>query len=402
VPSHETKWTIHSDLPEFFNSEGVLYTTAPVLSPFNLKDGTPLSEEMRTQVNNGFTTIDDSFEVFFFHTTSPPAGHPGRRIVVYVKNNGDAPATLFPRQAITTEGLIGTVHDMENNLARQVMSNGWDTLMESVTIQPGRGTVVAAGIQFAAPAQSPDSSTSRNCFGVMQALVEPAGTANLEVSVIAIPAAPAGSSRMLAEKYLTIGADSGEGVIDLSTPPSECQVRRSTGVFKSATWKSDPLVIDAAALADAPLSFPMAVPQVQSSGCPEAQQTAPLVLHSAASRPDTVGNYMMEYLLAFEFTNSGTAPRAIDVRFGKDDADVGLAWQLATGATGPTAEALRALPVEAGWAGPKQTADLPDDTRSMLTQGKLTIPPGESIHLGARFMIVGNASLPFTLHVTAE
>jgi len=402
IPSHETKWTIHSDLPETFTSEGVLYATTPVLPPFNALSGDPISEEMRTQVNRGFKTIDDDFEVFFFHTTNPPSTNPGRRVVVYVRNAGDAPVTIDPRQAVTTEGLIGTVHEMENNLAKKVMAGNWDEPHAPVTLQPGEGAVVASSTIFAAPRQTPEASRNRNAFGVVQAQVEPAGKADVEVFVVGLPAGPAETMKQDAEKLLGIGANSGEAVIDMTSEPSGCQVRRSTGVFESFSWKSAPVVVDLDVATSPSLRFPMAVPEVQSQGCPEIQQTAPLVLHSRASRPDTVGNYMNEYLLSFEFINTGTEPKSPDLRFGKEDADIGLAWQYAVGPKPATPEELRALPVHAAWAGPKQTADLEDNTRSMFINGRPVVAPGASVHVGVRFMIVGNASLPFHLHAASE
>lgn len=81
-PSTDSVYTIHSDLPERFLTEGVLYATTPVLPPFDLNNGQPLSEAMRTQVNQGFTTIDDDFEVFVFHISAPGDGSSPRRVTV--------------------------------------------------------------------------------------------------------------------------------------------------------------------------------------------------------------------------------------------------------------------------------------------------------------------------------
>jgi hypothetical protein len=405
-PSPETVWTVHSDLPELFTSEGVLYTTRPILPAFKLNDGSDKPAAMRQQVNNGFEALDDDFELFFFHTTRVPSGSPGRRIVVFVENIGAEPTTIRPRQAITTDGLIGTVHEMENGLARRVMSHDWDTPLSSVTIPPGDGVVIAASKQFAARNNSADSSTNVNCFGIVQGFVEKgASPAKLQLSVIAIPGGESlGQSTVRAKELLNTGANSGEAAIDLSTPPQGCQVRRATGVFRSFRWVSHPMRLDVTALPENRVAFQMALPAIQSGGCMEAQQTAPLILHPPTTRPDTVGNYHTEYLVSFELVNPSDAARTADIRFGKTDADVGLAWQAKIANAPIDEDELKGLPVQTGWAGPKQTADMPDDTRSLFgdPRGTISVPARSSVHVGMRFMIVGNSSLPFQLHVVGE
>ncbi|MEO8377827.1 MAG: hypothetical protein ABI579_09175, partial [Candidatus Sumerlaeota bacterium] len=365
-------YTIHSDLPEMFSKPGVLYSTEAVRPPFLLKSGEPLSEEMRRQVNHGFTTIDGNFEVFLFHISQPGDGSQPRRILVYTRNTGKNSVTVTPRQAIITDGTIGTTHEMESVLGRRVLSENWDRPLGATTIESGKGAVVAYSKQFSANANGPDSSSNVNCFGVVRADlvgVDETEKPSVQVFIVAIPAGDTQSLTAEAEKYLATGADSQEDVVDLTKEPSGCQLRRATGVMRGSMFKNDPITIDVDDLVANPLVYQMAVPAIQSKECPGARQTADLLLYPPASRPDSVGNYMMEYELRLHLVNKNkTAARAFDLRFGKADADVGLAWQIAPHLLHIPAAELKREPVRTGWAGPKQQDDQ-QNTRSFFDTG---------------------------------
>lgn len=396
------KWNIHSDLPEVFLQPGVLYSTAPKLPPFKMADGEPVPDAMLVQENHGFTTIDDDFEVFLFHITQPGGGRSPRRLVVHAQNNGAEPITLNPRQVFISDGIIAAVHEIENTLGRRTMAEEWDRPLDTVTIAPGAGAIVAYSKQFGSGVNGPDQSANVNCFGIAAAEVLGDKAANLVVRTIAVPADPdLRQLNALAERLIAVGADSGEQVIDLSSPPSGCQLRRATGVFENFAWHADPLRFDVADLPGGHAIFQMALPATQSASCPAAQQTGPMLLHPPASRPDTVGNYMLDYFVPLEISNKGAEPRRVDLRFGKEDADIGLGWQILTGASAPTEEALLREPVRTEWAGPKQRKDLPDNTRSFVGTEGLSLEPGTTCHVLLRFRILGNSSVPFQFHLVA-
>ncbi len=407
-PSTHAVYMLHSDLPEMFDTNGVLYTTRTVLPPFELKDGTMLAEEMRTQVNRGFTTIDDDFEIFLFHISQPGDGSTPRRLVIHVQNTGSEPVVLTPRQVIITDGTIGTVHEMESTLGRRVLEERWDRPFESVTIAPGAGDVVAYSKQFSAKANGADSSSNVNCFGIVRADVkaEGGGPANLEVSVVAIDGTPALTTLgKQAAAHLQSGARSQEGYFDFKTEPAGCQLRRAAGVVRDFAFRSEMVTVDVDALASETLRFQMALPAVQSRECPEARQTSDFILSPKFNRPDTVGNYMMEYFVRFHVVNrNSTLARSFDLRFGKNDADIGLGWEVLRGSTPASDEQLKAQPTRTGWAGPKQTGDLADNTRSFLAEdgAPILLGPCEEEYVVVRFMILGNSSLPFQLHLVGE
>lgn len=407
-PSTHSVYMLHSDLPEMFDTNGVLYTTRTVLPPFELKDGTTLTEEMRTQVNRGFTSIDDDFEVFLFHISQPGDGTAPRRLVIHVQNMGADPVLITPRQVIITDGTIGTVHEMESTLGRRVLEEQWDRPLESVTIAPGAGEVVAYSKQFSAMANGPDSSSNVNCFGIVRAEVKSKGEtpANLEVSVVAIDGTPALTTLgKLAATQLQAGARSQEGYFDFKTEPTGCQLRRAAGVVRDFAFRSELLTVDVDSLVSESLKFQMAVPAVQSQECPEARQTSDFILSPKYNRPDTVGNYMMEYFVRFHVVNrNSTLARSFDLRFGKNDADIGLGWEVLRGSAPGSDDQLKARPTRTGWAGPKQAADLPDNTRSFLADdgGPILLGPCEEEYVVVRFMILGNSSLPFQLHLVGE
>ena len=154
--------------------------------------------------------------------------------------------------------------------------------------------------------------------------------------------------------------------------------------------------------------FLMAAPRVQTASCPQASQTSPMLLHPGYVHDDTVGNYQVEYLVPLTMENPSESPVGVDVRFGKNDADVGLAWQVNVGDAPARREAMLSLPLRVQWAGAWRTDDLPDNTRSFLapaapgdsaTPGCLVLAPGERRVVTLRFMVVGTSSLPFTLNV---
>lgn len=405
----DTRWTIHSDMPEVMLTDGVLYTTRAVLPPFQTKAGVDVPEDFRTQKNNSFTSIDDDFEVFLFHISQPGDGTKPRRVVVYVANRGDEAVIINPRQVIATDGTIGTIHEMESGLGRRVMEGKWDTPLSAQAIAPGKGAVVAYSKQFAAPKNSDDSSANVNCFGIVQGAVSTASgkPAKLEVSIVGIPAGPANQATTAAEALLAQGAQSGEGYIDVLSDPQGCQLRRATGVFRSFAWRSDTVTLDAANLPKDGLAFQMAAGAIQTKDCPEGRQTGDLALYPRYVRPDTIGNYMTEYRATFKMVNTDKEkPRTFDIRFGKKDADVGLAWQVAVDPKAAASDAaLKALPVRTAWAGPKQTADLEGDWRSFFEQDKeltTTLAPCGETWVSLRFMVLGNSSLPFQVGVVEK
>ncbi|MCC6548204.1 hypothetical protein IT570_13645 [Candidatus Sumerlaeota bacterium] len=405
-PAEGIAYTIHSDLPEMFSTSGVLYSTEPVRPPFTLKSGEPLGEEMRLQKNNGFKTIDGNFEVFLFHISQPGDGTAPRRIVVYARNVGKSGVAITPRQVIVTDGVIGTKHDMENTLGRRVLSESWDRPLGATSIEPGKGAVIAYSKQFSTGTNDADSSANVNCLGIVRADVassEVADAPNLQVFIVAIPAGETSTMTTEAESHLATGAGSQEGVVDLASEPSGCQLRRATGVMHGCIFKNEPITIDVDQLVANPIAYQMALPAVQSKECPEARQTADFLLYPPASRPDSVGNYMMEYELRLHLINRNpTETRVFDLRFGKSDADVGLAWQIAPHFLNIPAAELKKEPVRTGWAGPKQLDDQ-NDTRSFLAEDEqIIIGPCEEDSVTLRFMILGNSSLPFQIHATGK
>jgi len=404
VEPHPTqRWTIQSDLPERFLTPGVLYATTPILPPFNLNDGTPLTETQRTQVNNGFTTIDDDFDIFWFHISAPGDGSQPRRVVAYARNDGDEPVTLRPKQIIITDGLIGNVHEMESNLGRRYLEDDWDTPYSELTIPPGQGRVFAYSKQFSLIGPGADRSQNINSFGQVRAEVESEAAPELSVFVVGIPAnANIATLTEQTEPYLAAGAQSGETAINLAAPPPGCALSRASGVFESFVWRNDPITIDAGAIPAQGYNFSMALPEIQGRGCPDAVQTGPIALHPIASRSDTVGNYMIEYRVSVRLVNrSSTMGQRVDLRFGKGDADVGLAWQIATGAETPSDDVVDARPVRTAWAGPNQSTT----SRSFFEQDGgegILLKPCEEQVVSVRFLVLGNASLPFNFSLVSE
>ncbi len=391
-PHPDTVYTIHSDLPEVFTTPGVLYTTNPVIPP---ADNDPIPLNLRTQTNNGFTTIDDDFDIFIFHITQPGDGSQPRRVVVYTRNTGANPVTITPRQVIVTDGIIANVHEMESTLGSRVLANDWDTPVDTVTLQPGEGTVIAYGKAFAGFPNGPDLSANVNCFGRVQADVE-GDDPSLEVAIVGIPRADISQNTALAEGLLDVAGGNGETFLDLSRPPQGCELSRATGVFPSFEWRNDPALIDVNAVPARGIDLPMALSAVQAQGCPVSRQTADMLLHPGFGPGDTVGNYMIDYRLEFELANSNPAePRALDIRFGKSNADIGLAYQVVVSQSPLDPHAFDNAPVRTDWAGPNQSTL--DDSLLAGFDGALTLAPCSTAHVGIRFLVLGNSSLPFTL-----
>lgn len=430
LPHPDTRWGIISDLPESFSDYGVLYATTDVLpaAPVNAAP-----DELRTQIKrHGFTHIDGGFDVFLFHLIKSTTAT--ARIVVYAKNRGDEPVTVIPHQSIKSEGVIGRTHDFESELAKRVLGRMPDAAELSqdgtypditfptdsysaqvrqgrqkptsptLQIPPGEGRVIAYGKRFGAVKDAgPDGSNNVNCFGYVRARVTNPDPVNLEVFIVAIPAGPREQMQAEAEKRLTTGATSTD-MVRMDRAPQDCAVGRAVGVYPNFTWRNDPVTIDIANLpsGDVPTTFPMALPEIQTAGCADARQTTDLVLRPGYTRPDTIGNYMIEYEVAITVTNSGDTTKTADLFFGKQDADVGLAFMSshAPGAVAPKDYTFRPpatvtdVAVISAWAGPKQSA-----VEKSFYPSPVKIGPGVTRTLGAKFMICGNSSLPFYIGI---
>lgn len=392
----DVPYYIHSDLPEQFRSHGVLYSTDAVL-PADTST-TPIPLNIRTQTAaNGFTTIDDSFDIFIFHINR--IGSTAARIVIHVRNEGTGPVDLDPRQVIITEGIIGTVHQMESTLGTRVLAGNWDQPVSAFTLQPGESAIVGYSKRFGDSANTSDRSTNINCFGQIRTLVSNSQAAtnptNLRVAVVAIPGAAVSQNLTLAEQWRSVGALEGE-TLDMTTAPTGCDLRRATGVFRNFVWRSNAPAYDISQLTTPGWDFQMALPQIQSTACPIAQQTTALVLYPGFTRPDTVGNYMIEYRVDLTLQNrNASAPRAFDVGIIKTGADIGLGYQMAVGLSAATDSALAALAPQSLWAGPNQSSQY----KSLLGGNAVTLMPCETRVVSLRFLILGNASLPFQLRV---
>ncbi len=406
LPSPRTVYRIDSDLPELYYTNGVLYSTMPVLPPFETKDDGPVPEEMRTQRNAGFETIDDSFEVFLYHLSQKHTPGETRRIVVYAKNAGDESVTVAPRQAIFHGPNSARPGGVESLLGKAVFNEVWDTPVAPLTIAPGDGAIIGYTKQLGAAADAEDLTRAVFVTGTLRADVrgEEESKPNLIVSTLSIPGQDDRSTmKSLAEEYMAVGSDSGEEWMDLRIPPPECHLRRVVGVMDNVMWQSDPLVFDIAALPDNRVGFQMALPYVQAPDCKEAVQTAPMTLYPPYVRPESIGNYMMEYYLNLTLANSGDAEKTVDLRFGKQDQKIGLVWQMAIGETSVAMAGLEELPAVIGWAG-KTSDDVaePYFDATMLANGPLTIAPGERKVISVRMMVLGTSSLPYQLHLVSQ
>jgi hypothetical protein len=392
-----TKYYIQSDLPEVLTSPGILYATVPVLPP----NGTSPTNMLTQITTGGFQTVDNNFDVFLFHITKPGDGSQPRRIIVYVKNNGSSPVTIFPKQVIVSDGIIGTVHQMESTLGARVLADNWDTPISTVTLNPGQGNVIAYGKQFGASYNSSDQSANVNSFGRVRATVSNASSAiyptNLAVYDIAIPGASTTQNQTLAESIITgfTAASSGD-FVTMTHPPQGCALARCVGMMNTFVWRSSTITTDVNGLNTT--LFQMAVPQIQSSGCSSARQTGNLILRPGYTRPDSVGNYMIDYRVYFHFFNSNpTTAKIVDLGFQKSDADIGLAWKIATSDSSLNDSIVDNMPVRTSWAGPKQS----NIYKSFLQfdGGYINLAPCSDTTIGIHFLILGNSSLPFQLEL---
>ncbi|HRX84419.1 MAG TPA: hypothetical protein P5572_05305 [Phycisphaerae bacterium] len=395
-PLTATRYYLESDLPEKLLSTGVLYATVPVLPPDS--SGNP-ALAMRTQISTGgFTTIDDDFDVFLWHTSSPGDGSQPRRIVVYVRNDGTGAVELDPLQVMITDGSINV---MGANLATRVLLDDWDTPVGTTVLAPGAGEVIAYSKRFAASSNNADQSANVNCFGRVRASVTNAAPAthptDLKVYVVAIDSAPIAQNKSRAEALLGTGAISGDP-FDLDVPPSGCANRRATGVMDSFVWRNASTTIDAADLVGDGIRYRMAVADLNSQTCPAGRQTQDLVLRPGFVRPDSVGNYMKDYRITLRVINTDPAvPRGLDLGFTQTGAMVGLAWRILVSDTPPTDGDVDSQPVRTGWAG--ASANLLE--RSLLESdgGPIEIAPCTEKYVAVHLLILGNSSLPFDLHV---
>lgn len=438
--SPETVYRIDSDLPEIFLSPGVLYTTRAELPEFLTKDGKAVPREMRVQRNAGFAGIDGSFEVFVYHMSNPaidgaPTAPRERRVVVYAKNVGSAAAVLKPRQIMEAHGTMAKAHGPESRLAYRVMEDRWERMVDEVRLEPGKGEVIAWTPRLSVKgAKGKDETSSDFVTGLVR--VDVAGEEGkgdskaerqnpppapslgegelrhgvFEVSVIAIDGAvEAEDLGSAAEALLDVGARSGEGAMDLTIPPPECHVRRVVGVSKNFLWRSEDVRLDASRLDERGVSFLMAAPGIQTLQCPQAKQTQDLLLSPGFVPPETIGNYMQEYLVTLTLVNPGAAAKMVDVRFWKQDADVGVAWQVDVGDRAATREALMDYPTLVEWAGGWRKDDLPDNTRSFFMNDSarneaqwIEVPAKSEKTVTIRMMPVGTSSLPFEVRVVGR
>ncbi|MCE2652850.1 MAG: hypothetical protein ACK51N_04365 [bacterium] len=431
IPEHP--YRIDSDLPEMFTSLGVLYSTRATLPPLRAKSGEPVPESQRKQRNLGFRTIDAGFEVFLYHLSYAGDGPRDRRLTVYVTNRGSATVTVRPSQIIEARGTMATFDGPESRLAVRTLQGQWDHPVPEVRIPPAAGRVIAWTPRISdtqAPSGDADRFTEDFVTGIVRAQVSSPAAADLEVAVIAVAGdTPVEALTDASKALLDVGANSAE-TMDLSILPPECHVRRVSGVSRNFLWRSADTLIDLSSLPNTPLMLKdgkgashagppgigllMTAPRVQTVDCPDARQTGDMLLHPGYVHPETIGNYQVEYLVNLTLSNPTDSPRSIDLRFGKHDADIGLAWQIAIGSTYATGDALKALPAHVQWAGAWRKDDLPDNTRSFLAPlkhaddttarpGSLTVQARSRVCVSLRFVPVGTSSMPFMLHaVPAE
>lgn len=397
-----------------------------------------------------------------------------RRVVVLAKNIGRGQVELRSKQIMEAGGTMAKADGPESRLAARVLADSSWTAMGTVVIGPGESRVIGRSPKLSGTAEQvaqgkPEDETTSDFFtGIVRGAY--AGESSrfqesnvkkpLELSVVAIDAStPENQIERAAIEASARGARSGEGAMELNIEPPKCHLRRVVGVSPAVVWEGDRVVIDAATLsqfgaaaatekpADVKphaepdalrgegeaitkrsedrkrwpgdirgVAFLMAAPKMQTLECPQARQTAPMLHYPGYVRDETIGNYHVEYLLTFTITNSGAAPKRVDLRFGKQDADVGLAWQvmLADGVA-PQASAgeLSQRPVNLQWAGGWRKGDLIDNTRSFFHAVKgiepepavaspIEIAPGTCKTVMVRMMVVGTSSLPFFVYVVDE
>lgn len=401
---------VDSDLPELFRGEGVLYATTTMLPPFAAKDGKAVPTALRAQRNNGWLGMDASCEVFLYHfLRDDPAARRPVRIVVYAKNHGLGTLRLAPSIAVATDGGFAAPDGPEVALGAAALAGRYERGREPVELAPNAAQAVAWTPRLGMDAAGADATTSTfvNALLRLDAADRDGAKPLYDVHVVAVDAGvPLEALDAACQRLLGQGSRSQE-TMDLSIPPPPCHVRRVAGVSRNFLWRGG-ATIDASALPDEGLSFLMGAPAVQTNACPQARQTRGMLLHPGYVHPETIGNYLVEHELEFVFANPGDKAVALDLRFGKDDADIGLAWQIAAGSAPAEPAALRASPVRSGWAGKTCKDDLPDDTRSLLpgavaggadAAGILLLAPGERRTVSLRLVPLPSSSMPWTLKV---
>ena len=417
VPSSRTRWRVDSDLPEIYRSNGVLYTTHNVLPPFNTADGDEVPLSMRTQRNIGFEGIDQSVEIFLYHLLDRVEEGETRRIVVLAENITQAPVRIRSRETILYGPNAARPDSVESELGRRVLEDRWEAPIAPAIIPPGEMRVIAYTKRMGASADGDDQVRDRFITGIVEAHLEavapedPQAPATetrplVQITVVSVPGEELRdlpSLRHVARQWLDRGAESGERWMDLRIPPPRCHVRRVVGTARNVRWQNTPLTIDTAALTAEGIAFPMALPAAQSVGCWSARQTIDLALHPSYVHPDSVGNYMMEYHLVFNLVNTSSEAQLADIRFGKTDQKIGLAYQIATGPNPTNLPSIARQPAIIAWAG-KGSADMqePAWATSFFTEGPPRLQPGESLTVGIRLMVLGTSSLPWQLYLAAS
>lgn len=403
VPRADWPLRIDSDLPELFRGVGVLYSTTKVLPPFDMQDGRGVPEAMRTQLSAGFAGIDGAFEVFLYHfVRDPEDARQSVRIVVYAKNLLGEDVLVEPRQAMATDGPFAELDGPEVQLGRALLEGSWTRPLESVRLGPRQGRAIGWTPCLQAKQAGVDATTSGFVNGLVRAELAAAsgGAARVEVHVVAVGAStPLHELSEACEALLARGARSQE-TMDLSVVPPKCHVRRVSGVSRNFLWRGGAR-LDVTRIDADGLSFLMAAPAVQTSECPDARQTAPMLLHPPYVHPETIGNYLVEHEIELRLANPGDEPLSLDLRFGKQDADIGLAWQVLVGDEPPARAALLAAEVQVGWAGKWKKDDLPDDTRSFMAKRVVVPPAGEQV-VALRFVPLPSASMPFLLKLVRD
>lgn len=408
-PHPTLRYAIHSDLPEMYWGRGVLYATTPVLPEFDTYKNVPMPLAQRTQRRDpAFTTIDGPFEVFVYHFAQPGGGKDPGRVVVYARNAGSEPVTLTPRQIMEAGNNTPSLAGPETRLARRLFEEAWDHPVGPTTLAPGEGAAIGWTQRIGEPQDGPDAARSAFVTGILRADVASESPANLEIYTVGIsPEAPPQQAPITeaTRKELGRGARSGETAMDLLIPPPKCHVRRVVGVYRNVRWAGhlDGVAVDR--LTSPGLTLLMAAPAVQTVGCEAARQTAPLLLYPPYVHPETIGNFMMEYDLRLRLVNTDTTrAHALDLRFGKRDAPVGLIWQLAADSrTMPEEATVRLQPARAAWSNDKTAPDYRDKTRTFLADSTspILLPPGAEHYLRMRVMVIGTSSLPYQIHLHA-
>lgn len=396
VPHPDSEYYIISDVPEKFGTEGILYSTREQM-PEQSASYPPAPYD--TQISTGgFQYIDDDFDVFMFHITSPGDGSRPRRIVVYAENVGTNPVDISPMQVLVTDGVVGTVHEMESNLGSRFIDGDFDDfgIPDTVTIQPGGGEVIGFSKKFGLFPSGTYTSQNVNCFGRLRGLVD--GTdPQLHISIVALDTTSADVAPNLTQiKNDTatlvngnVGAQELEDLFDFDNNPPGCALRRSTGVFPHRVWQSDSYVHDVKGIGGV-RRFSMGLDDLRTAGCPGLDQAVDALRYPRFLRDESIGNYMTDHEIRIDVVNTGTEVYPFDINFGKTGADIGLVYQLAWEESIPPA-----TPAQTGWAGPFQS----ETKRSFLTGGPRMINPGERVPLRIRFQILGNSSTPFSIEI---